>query len=414
MHAGGDAVGGRITSSATSVLAALGWVLLGLGSLASMVVAVWVTASMARAATDPDSMLAAIWPWLIAIVLTLGLPFAVAVWRHQGDARRISLTMAWLPMLWNAGGLLLATQVVPDIMAHALRTQGAHVAADRLGDSHSATRVMSALGHKAGDIITGKPAPADLDALNLDDRSHGAGEVDVSKALSIPFAEGDTAILVDVTLHGSDDSISLPYLFDTGASFTTISSGTAAKLGVSVPANAPTLTFNTASGPRESRMVYLPAIEIGRVKIEGMLVSVCDACVNERTEGLLGLNVMREFIVEMDYKNERMLLLPRVQAELANRAKDVEPVVQLKVEGPAEVWLGMVRWVVLIENRGTVPIKNLIPVVEFTDGPRLLGAEVDEIAPGATGRSLVEGKATLEGSGDSRGHYTLGLSRAYW
>ena len=158
----------------------------------------------------------------------------------------------------------------------------------------------------------------------------------------------------------------------------------------------------------------LPAIEIGQVRIEGMLVSVCDACVNERTEGLLGLNVMREFIVEMDYKNERMLLLPRVEHGRPNRAKDIEPVVQLKVEGAAEVWLGRVRWVVLIENRGTVPLKNLVPVVEFTDGPRLKGAEIDEIAPGAVGRSLVEGKATLEGRGDSRGHYTLGLTQAYW
>ncbi|MEM6996599.1 MAG: retropepsin-like aspartic protease [Myxococcota bacterium] len=407
---------GRLTSSAGSVFAALGWVLLGLGSLASLVVALWVTASMSRAAgADPQSVLGAAWPWIVAIVVTLGLPFAVAVWRHQGDARRISLTMAWLPMLWNVGGLLLATQVVPDIMANALRTQGAHVAADRLGDSHSATRVMSALGHRAGDLITESTSTvANLDALRPGIQDEASGEIDVSRVLSIPFAEEDTAILVDVTLHGNDASLPLPYLFDTGASFTTISSKTAATLGVEVPADAPTLTFNTASGPRESRMVYLPAIEVGRVRIEGMLVSVCDACVNERTEGLLGLNVMREFIVEMDYKNERMLLLPRISEERPNRAKDIEPVVQLKVEGPAEVWLGMVRWVVLIENRGTVPVKNLVPVVEFTDGPQLVGAEIDEIAPGATGRSLVEGKATLEGSGDSRGHYTLGLTRAYW
>ncbi len=399
------------------MFAALGWVLLGLGSLASFVVALWVTASMARAAAgQPESIIGAVWPWLVAVVLTLGLPFAVAVWRHQGDVRRISLTMAWLPMLWNAGGLLFGTQVVPDVMSYALRTQGAHVAADRLGDSHSATRVMSALGHRAGDLITEtSSAVATRDGLRLDASGHDPqSDIDLSRALSIPFAEEDTAILVDVTLHGTSSSVPLPYLFDTGASFTTISSETANRLGVEVPVDAPTLTFNTASGPRESRMVYLPAIEVGRVRIEGMLVSVCDACVNERTQGLLGLNVMREFIVEMDYKNERTLLLPRVAEERPNRAKDIEPVVQLKVEGPAEVWLGMVRWVVLIENKGTVPIKNLVPVVEFTDGPRLVGAEIDEIAPGATGRSLVEGKATLEGSGDSRGHYTLGLSRAYW
>lgn len=404
-----------LTSSAGSVLAALGWVLLGLGSLASLVVAMWVSASLTRAAGGPtESALSAAWPWVVAIVMTLGLPFAVAVWRHQGDARRISLTMAWLPMLWNAGGLLLGTQVVPDIMAHALRTQGAHIAADRLGDSHSATRVMSALGHRAADSIEKTHVEA-ITTRRLDDgREPNNSGVDLSRALSVPFAEEETAILVDVTLHGPNSTQSLPYLFDTGASFTTISSKTAANLGIQVPADAPTLTFNTASGPRESRMVYLPAIEIGEVMIHGMLVSVCDACVNERTQGLLGLNVMREFIVEMDAKNQRMLLAPRLAGENPNRAKDIEPVVQLKIEGAAEMWLGMVRWVVLIENRGTVPVRDLVPVVEFTDGPRLVGAKIDEIAPGAVGRSLVEGKAKLEGSADSSGHYTLRLARAQW
>lgn len=394
------------------MLTALAWVLLGLGSLASLVIALWVAASLARAA-DAKPMLGAVWPWLVAVVVTLALPFAVAVWRHHGDARRISLTMAWLPMVWNAGGLLLATQFVPDLMAQALRTQGAYVAADRLGDSHSATRVMSALGHQAAEMMTDSDGGTDV-AAKLGLGARNADELDVSRALSIPLAEKDTAILIDVTLQGSGGELTLPYLFDTGASFTTISSHAAKTLGIVVPQDAPTPTFNTASGPRKSRMVYLPAIRVGDVLLKGILVSVCDACVNERTQGLLGLNVMREFIVEMDKKNERMLLLPRIPNDTPNRAKDIEQVVQLKVEGAAEVWLGMVRWVVLIENRGTVPIRSLVPVVEFTDGPRLVGAEIDEIAPGATGRSLVEGRATLEGNGDSRGDYALGLAQAYW
>src|SRR5690606_28901617 len=99
------------------------------------------------------------WTWMIAIVITLTLPFAIAVWKHQGDPRRISLTMAWLPMLWNAAGLLLATQIVPDLMTSALRGHGAWVTPG-VGDSHSATRVMSALGHQAADIVA-REGPAD-------------------------------------------------------------------------------------------------------------------------------------------------------------------------------------------------------------------------------------------------------------
>lgn len=395
----------------TSVFAALGWVLLGLGSLASFVIALWVTVSMARAAgSGADSIGAKVWPWIVAIVLTLAIPFALAAWRHRSDARKISLTMAWLPMVWNAGGLLIASQVVPDIMAHALRTQGAHVAADNLGDTHSATRVMSALGHHAADALT-EPPPAKV-LRGLGGNTHD--EVDPDRALSVPMAKEDTAIVVDITLRGPAGDVTLPYLFDTGASFTTVSSQTATKLGVSVPADAPTLTFNTASGPRESRMVFLPGVRLGEVDINGMLVSVCDRCVNDRTKGLLGLNVMREFIVEMDAKHERMVLLPRLPPERPNRAKDIEPVVELDVDGAAEVWLGRVRWVVLIHNRGTVPIHDVVPVVEFTGGPKLTGAKIETVPPGEIGRSLVEGRATLDGKGDSRGHYTLGLAEAYW
>lgn len=409
---------GAAAMTVRSVLTALVWVLLGLGSLASLVVAVWITVSMARAAAvDRTGFTASpVWIWLVALVVTLGVPFAIAVWKHQGDARRISLTMAWLPMLWNAGGLLVAMQMMPDIVATALRGHGAWVAEDRFGDSHSATRVMSALGHHVADFTS--PGSAETDelagrgALPL----AGLGEIDPSKALSVPFAEEGTAILMDVTLVGPDSraKLTLPYLFDTGASYTTISSKTAASLGVLVPEDAPTLTFNTASGPRESRMVHLPALQLGQVTIPGLLVSVCDACVNERTEGLLGLNVMREFFVQMDYKNQRMQLLPRVADPEPNRAYDIEPVVELKVEGAAEVWLGRVRWMVLVRNRGTVPLRNVIPVVEFTDGPTLRGAIIPEIAPGKVGRALVEGKASVDGKADTKGHYTLGLAEAYW
>ena len=82
------------------------------------------------------------------------------------------------------------------------------------------------------------------------------------------------------------------------------------------------LTFNTASGPRESRMVFLPALRLGTIEIKGLLVSVCDGCVNERHQGLLGHNVMREFFAQIDFRNQRMVLLPRIGQQKPNRAYD--------------------------------------------------------------------------------------------
>jgi hypothetical protein len=354
------------------------------------------------------------WAIFIAVVATLGVPFAIAAWKGQRDARRISLTMAWLPMLWNAGGLALATQLVPDLVGTAMRSQGAWIAADRLGDTHSATRVMSALGHQAADAISDAPEdtlPLEFESDMVDDAS---GSVDRSKAVSVPMADEGTAIYVDTVLEGRDGRhVKLPYLFDTGASFTTISSETAAELGMEIPPDAPMLTFNTASGPRESRMVYLPAVRVGQVRIEGLLVSVCDGCVNKRHHGLLGQNVMRRFFVQMDFKNGRTLLVPRVLDSRANRSYDIEPVVEMDLDGAPEIFLGRLRWVVTVKNNSTVPIRNVTPVVKFTDGPTLPGETIEEIGPGEVGRSLVEGRAN-DGRGKSKGHYQLGLAEAYW
>jgi hypothetical protein len=404
-----------VASSLQSVAIALGWVLLGLASLASTVVALWVCSSMAKAASvGRDGFFASgAWTILIAIVATLGVPFAIAAWKGQRDARRISLTMAWLPMLWNAGGLALATQLVPDLMSAALHTQGAWIAADRLGDTHSATRVMSALGHHTADVLSPPERPAGLE-FEDDLVSDSSSEVDRSKAVSVPMADEGTAIYVDTVLEGRDGRhVKLPYLFDTGASFTTISSETAAKLGIEIPDDAPILTFNTASGPRESRMVYLPAVRVGQVRVEGLLVSVCDGCVNKRHLGLLGQNVMRRFFVQMDFKTGRTLLIPRMLDERPNRAYDIEPVVEMEVDGAPEIFLGRLRWVVTVKNNSTVPLRDVTPVVKFTDGPTLPGETISVIGPGEVGRSLVEGKAS-DGRGKSKGHYQLSLAEAYW
>ncbi|HFE45135.1 MAG TPA: hypothetical protein ENJ18_06515, partial [Nannocystis exedens] len=214
-----------------------------------------------------------------------------------------------------------------------------------------------------------------------------------------------------VELEGPGGSESFSYLFDTGASFTTISSKAAATLGITVPEDAPTLHFNTASGPRESKMVYLPALHLDEFTIEGLLVSVCDGCTNDRSEGLLGLNVIREFLVVMDYHSAKMQLIPRIK-ERTNRAYDIGPAVNLEVEGRPEIWLGRVRWVVLVENRSTVPIEQVVPVINFSDGLSLRGQLIDRIEAGEVGRSLVEGKTQARKSGELG--FTLTLAEARW
>ena len=83
-----------------------------------------------------------------------------------------------------------------------------------------------------------------------------------------------------------------------------------------------------------------------------------------------------------------------------------------EIEGRPEIWLGRVRWVVLVENRSTVPIEGVVPEINFSDGLRLRGAPIERIEPGAVGRSLVEGKTKAREGGELG--FTLTISEAYW
>ncbi len=401
-------------ATATSVLSALAWVLLSLLSLTVGLVALLTSYSLARAANE-DAHLA--WMWLLALGLTFGLPFVIAAWRHHDEPRKIRATMAWLPSVWNALGLAIATLLVPDLLGTALRSCE-WVVQGRFGDAHSATRALSALGHEAAETIDphgGKfPKPrGDATEVSLDGTIELPGQG--LGLIQVPFSDKGAAIFLDVVLEGQDgQSKRANYLFDTGASYTTITSAMARELGIEVPDDAPTLEFNTASGLRTSRMVHLPALRLGDARVAGLLVSVCDSCATERTGGLLGLNVMREFFVQMDYQGSRMQLVPRIHERQPNRAYDIEPVVDMQIEGRPEIWLGRIRWVMTLENEGAVALLDVMPRVDFKDGPTLYGEPIERIEPGETGRSLVVGEVSEDSEAANSVEFTLSLAEAYW
>ncbi|MFO7565344.1 MAG: retropepsin-like aspartic protease [Enhygromyxa sp.] len=386
------------------LLIALGWVTLSLLSLVISSIALLTVYSLARSANQgahPAGL------WMLGLALTVGLPLVIAAWKHHREPGKIKHTMAWLPSVWNAGALVVATFLVPDLIGTALR--GAEwVVQGQLGDTHQATRALSAFGHEAADAID--PGGGEFPAPTVEDT-----RVALDGDIVVPFQEQSSAIFLPVTLEGHDGrSVELDYLFDTGASYTTITTQTARALGIDIPSDAPSVQFNTASGPRESRMVHLPGIRLDDVQIPGLLVSVCDSCATDSAGGLLGLNVMREFLVQMDYQGSRMRLLPRIHEGRPNRAYDIAPTLTMQVEGRPEIWLGRIRWVVTMTNHGTVPVERAMPRVDFENGARLYGEPIDRIEPGETGRSLLVGQVVEDGKDSKPVEFTLMLVEAYW
>jgi hypothetical protein len=144
------------------------------------------------------------------------------------------------------------------------------------------------------------------------------------------------------------------------------------------------------------------------------LVSICDLCATERYGGLLGLNVMREFVVQMDYQGNRMRLMPRIHEGRPNRAYDIAPMLTMQVEGRPEIWLGRIRWVVTMTNHATVPVEDAMPRVDFKNGVQLFGKPVERIEPGETGRSLLIGQVVEDGEDTRSLEFSLMLVEAYW
>lgn len=150
----------------------------------------------------------------------------------------------------------------------------------------------------------------------------------------LPYEGGGHSLRVLVTFDGPDFSEELPVLFDTGATFTTLDRGALQKLGVEIPADAPTARFQTANGQVESPMVLLDRIWLGDRAIDGVTVAVCDDCSQESTVGLLGLNVTNQFRVEVDHEAQEIVL--EATPGVGDRHLDITH--WLSIEGRATRW----------------------------------------------------------------------------
>jgi hypothetical protein len=238
--------------------------------------------------------------------------------------------------------------------------------------------------------------------------------IEPERGIVVDFDPDEPGIYLSVELEGlGGRRKQLAYLFDSGASFLTITNANARELGIEIPADAPRIEFHTAAGMRSSPMIQLPALTVGEVRIAGLAVSICDPCATSRGAGLLGLNVIREFVIQTDYQTSQMRLLPRVYESRANRAYDITPMLELAIDGQAQIRDGDIEWAISLRNNSPVPVEAVIPRVNFKNGKQLRGQAVGRIEPGQTGRSAVTGKVLAEGEEGGALSYTLSLAEAY-
>jgi clan AA aspartic protease (TIGR02281 family) len=123
----------------------------------------------------------------------------------------------------------------------------------------------------------------------------------------IRFAPGAKQIPVTARLN---DTVDQNFLIDTGATTVTIPLHTAEELGLEIDKQAPRHKVSTAGGEIMAWEVELDEIELGGWAVSGIKALIIDIP-GQADSGLLGLNFLNYFVVNLDSDEGILLLEPK-------------------------------------------------------------------------------------------------------
>lgn len=125
--------------------------------------------------------------------------------------------------------------------------------------------------------------------------------------IAISFPPGSSRIEVKALVN---DLRLLPFLVDTGASLVSIPASELGPLGIEIDASTPRRRVVTAAGVKEAWEVRLASVELGGWVVRDMRALVLDNG-DEQGYGLLGLNFLRLFEMELHTDEGRLILKPK-------------------------------------------------------------------------------------------------------
>jgi clan AA aspartic protease (TIGR02281 family) len=114
---------------------------------------------------------------------------------------------------------------------------------------------------------------------------------------SVPIEKHGQVVVIEATLNNKR---SAKFVVDTGASFTMISNAMARELDIDVSQNSRTMPFQTANGMIQAPLINLDSITVGGMEIKNLTTAVHDAVPDPQVVGLLGLNFLSNFRMDID------------------------------------------------------------------------------------------------------------------
>jgi clan AA aspartic protease (TIGR02281 family) len=114
---------------------------------------------------------------------------------------------------------------------------------------------------------------------------------------SIPIEKHGQIVVIQATLNNKR---SAKFVVDTGASYTLISNALARELALDIGPSSKTLPFQTANGLINAPVTNLDSITVGGMEIRDLPTAVHDAVPDPQVAGLLGLNFLSNFRMDID------------------------------------------------------------------------------------------------------------------
>lgn len=118
----------------------------------------------------------------------------------------------------------------------------------------------------------------------------------VTKA-SVPFEKRGQVVVIEAMLNGKTPA---KLVVDTGATYTMISVATAKELDINPSGNERRLPIQTANGTIQAPLTSLESINVGGMEMKNLTAVIHDAVPNSQIAGLLGLNFLSNFRMDID------------------------------------------------------------------------------------------------------------------
>lgn len=221
--------------------------------------------------------------------------------------------------------------------------------------------------------------------------------------IALPYEGEGRRMSVPVIFANGDRELEVDMMFDTGATYTTLSLDVLARLGIHPGPDDPVIRLHTANGERDAQVVLVDEVWLGDLQLEGVAIATCDDCASTDTVGLLGLNVASGYNLSIDADRREVVFTRRASFD---RKLDVKPFVDLSATFTRFPG-GRVEVKVQLDNASRRTIERATTSIQCDD--HLWEVGLDTLQPGLVGRAhqRLPTHPPCE-------QYQIALHEAYW